>query len=147
MLFPFLLFLYKDRGTWQKQFDVIQMAFWRLELGKFKWYLPKTKSLEASLQWFNKKPQQIEIQFVTKFGFSDLSRARPLSKEINKGSLKHLPQQCLWVWWLTWKVHSNRFLIKNHKIVTPLLEIIIYWIIMFWICQLPMISSHILCIC
>lgn len=37
---------------------------------------------------FNNKQQVIEIHFVTKFGFSDMSRVNPPPKLINEGSLK-----------------------------------------------------------
>lgn len=50
--------------------------------------IPEFNKKYNSLQWFNNKQQQIEIQFITKFYFSNLSQVNPPHKQMNKRSPK-----------------------------------------------------------
>lgn len=47
-----------------------------------------SSSENTVLPGFNNNPQKIENLFLTKFGFSKLSRVNPVPKQINKGLLK-----------------------------------------------------------
>lgn len=54
---------------------------------------PKSSTKKDHSPEINNKQQKMEIQFATKFGFSDLSWVNPFHKQINKGSLTKLLRQ------------------------------------------------------
>ena len=64
------------------------VAFWRFGVQILSTNYKDFRVQQKYIQGSNNNKEKIEIQFVTKFGFSDLPVVNPLPKQINKRSLK-----------------------------------------------------------
>ena len=72
-----------NRSSLQQQLDFILVTFRHVRI-----IFSINKTTNSGPQSFSHEQQKIEIQFVTKFSFSDLSGVNPPHARINKGSLK-----------------------------------------------------------